>query len=324
MMAEPVILLGFGDDEMSRDLAAKVRDLAPGYRVVVTRDRDEIERLLDHVVVAAGRMPRDMLVRAPALRWMQQWSAGTDWLLRNPAAVEASFVLTNASGVHAEPISEHILALLLAFARRVHRAVRAQSEGRWERPGQDGGIFELAGKTMVLVGVGAIGARTAQLASAFGMRVLGVRRDPTVACEGVTSMVGPQDLVTVLPEADFVVLTVPLTRETRHLIGEREIGLMKRSAYLVNIGRGATVDEDALVRALQQGRIAGAGLDVFETEPLPAESSLWGMEEVIITAHYSGRTPHYDERAAGIFLDNLARYVAGRPLRNVVDKRLGY
>jgi phosphoglycerate dehydrogenase-like enzyme len=172
--------------------------------------------------------------------------------------------------------------------------------------------------------VGEIGARTARLASALGMRVLGVRRDPSRAVPAVAEMHGNHDLLRLLPEADFVVLTVPLTRETEGMIGEAELRAMKESAYLVNIGRGGTVLEGDLARALEEGWIAGAGLDVFEEEPLPEDSPLWGMEKVIITSHYSGSTPHYDERALEIFLDNLGRYRSGRPLRNLVDKARGY
>ncbi|MGC8782588.1 MAG: NAD(P)-dependent oxidoreductase, partial [Anaerolineae bacterium] len=137
-------------------------------------------------------------------------------------------------------------------------------------------------------------------------------------------VVGPDRLLEVLPLADLVVLTIPLTPETSHLIGERELRAMKPTAYIFNIGRGGTMDEAALIRALREGWIAGAGLDVFEKEPLPADSPLWQMENVIITAHYAGATPHYNERAMAIFLDNLRRYRAGEPLRNVVDKTLGY
>ena len=177
---------------------------------------------------------------------------------------------------------------------------------------------------MVLVGIGAIGERTAKVASGLEMRVLGVRRHPNVSAPGVEAMVGPDQLLSLLPQADFVVLTVPLTDETRHMIGETELRSMKPTAYLVNIGRGGTIDEEALIRALQEGRIAGAGLDVFETEPLPESSPLWDMDNVIVTSHYAGLTPLYNERALSIFLDNLRRYRAGEPLHNVVDKELGY
>jgi len=156
------------------------------------------------------------------------------------------------------------------------------------------------------------------------MRVLGVRRDATVGAPGVEAMVGPNRLLDLLPEADFLVLTVPLTHETQGMIRERELRAMKPTAYVVNIGRGGTIQEDGLVRALREGWIAGAGLDVFEAEPLPEDSPLWAMDNVIITSHYAGLTPRYHERAMGIFMDNLRRYQAGEPLRNVVDKRLGY
>jgi phosphoglycerate dehydrogenase-like enzyme len=177
---------------------------------------------------------------------------------------------------------------------------------------------------MLLVGVGAIGARTAELAAALGMHVIGIRRNPHLEAEGLNAIYGPEALLEHLPEADFLVLTVPLNHETQGMIGERELRRMKPSAYLVNIGRGATVDETALIQALQSGWIAGAGLDVFETEPLPADSPLWSMPNTIITAHYAGRTPHYLERALSIFLDNLERYTAGKPLSNLVDKALMY
>jgi phosphoglycerate dehydrogenase-like enzyme len=151
-----------------------------------------------------------------------------------------------------------------------------------------------------------------------------VRRNRSIGVPGVERIVGPDHLRGLLPAADFVVLAVPLTPETKRMIGGEEFRLMRRTAYLIDVGRGATVDERSLVRALRQQWIAGAGLDVFETEPLPKDSPLWDMENVIVTAHYSGNTPHYNERAMAVFLDNLQRYQAGEPLRNVVDKRLGY
>jgi phosphoglycerate dehydrogenase-like enzyme len=303
---------------------ARVRAAAPEMRLLVAHDHGEIASVLDEIEIAAGGFPHDLLAKARNLRWVQQWGAGVDWLLRYPEAAELDFVLTNASGVHTIPISEHILAFLLAFGRGFHHALRAQVRREWFSYEQQTGIFELVGKTMVLVGVGAIGGRTAELATALGMRVLGVRRDPAVGAPGVAAMVGPDQLLDLLPEADFVVLANPLTHETQGMIGERELRAMKPTAYIVNIGRGGIIQEDVLIRALQEGWIAGAGLDVFETEPLPENSPLWGMDNVIITAHYAGANPYYTERAMAIFLDNLERYQAGEPLRNVVDKRIGY
>jgi phosphoglycerate dehydrogenase-like enzyme len=318
------ILLGFEPGTLSEAQLARVQATAPELRVLVTRDRGEVESVLDEVEIAAGGFPHDLLPRAHSLRWLQQWGAGADWLLRHPEAVGLDFVLTNASGVHAVPVSEHILAFLFALARGLHRAWRAQAHREWVSQDQQEGLFELADKTMVLVGVGAIGVRTAQMAAALGVRVLGVRRDPMAGAPGVEAMFSPDQLTGLLPDADFLVLVVPLTHETQGMIGERELRAMKPTAYLVNVGRGGVVRESALIRALREGWIAGAGLDVFETEPLPDGSPLWEMDNVIVTSHYAGLTPRYHERAMAIFLDNLRRYRAGEPLLNVVDKEIGY
>jgi phosphoglycerate dehydrogenase-like enzyme len=318
-----ILLLREKPETLTATDRATIAALAPDMQLVVTDDPAQIEPVLPEVEIAAGHTPPALLARMPNLRWYQQWGAGADWLMHHPEIATRDFIITNASGVHAIQISEHILALLLAFARRLPQACRAQLRGEWQRQEWEQ-IFELAGKTMVLIGVGAIGARTARLAAALDVRVIGVRRDPAVPAPGIEWMIGPDRLADVLPEADFVVLTVPLTHETRHIIGERELRLMKPAAHIVNIGRGGTIDEAALIRALREGWIAGAGLDVFEKEPLPADSPLWGMENVIITAHYAGATPNYHERAFAIFLDNLRRYKTGEPLRNVVDKDLGY
>jgi phosphoglycerate dehydrogenase-like enzyme len=220
-------------------------------------------------------------------------------------------------------VTEHILALLLSFARQLPLAFAAQRQREWVHAENDQ-VFELAGKTLLLVGLGPIGRCTARVASAFGMRVLAVRRRTAGAEPGVERIGTMDDLPELLPEADFVVLVVPFTAQTHHLIGASALARMKPSAYLINVGRGGLVDEDALIVALAESRIAGAGLDVFEQEPLPAGSPLWDLPNVILTAHYAGVTPDYDRRATAIFLDNLKRYVAGEPLRNVVDKRLGY
>lgn len=318
-----VLLIGVSPEVADAAVLDRVRTLAPELRVVVTSDRVEMEALLDEITIAAGDVPPHLVTRAPRLRWFQQWAAGADWLLRYPEAADRDFVLTNTSGIHAIPISEQIIGMLLMFARGLHRAVRAQGRREWWRP-QATELFELPGRTMLLVGVGAIGQRTAVLASALGMRVEGIRRDPAQAVTAVAAMYGPDRLRERLAHADVVVLTVPLSQATRGLIGAAELAAMKPTAYLINIGRGGTIDEPALVHALQEGRIAGAALDVFAVEPLPATSPLWAMENVIITGHYAGATPKYDERALEIFLDNLGRYKAGMPLRNQVDKLAGY
>lgn len=322
-MTQDVLLLALAPDEVPQDDLQAIAKAAPDYELIVTGDRQRIEELAPRIGIAAGRVPPALLVEMPRLRWYQQWGAGADWLLRHPEVQQLSFVLTSASGVHSIPISEHILALLFAFARRLPVAFRAQQEGRWAAPDSDS-LFELADKTLLLLGVGAIGARTAQVAAALDMHVIGVRRDPSRTEAGVGEMYAPDALADLLPRADFVVITIPLTPETQALIGADELARMKPSAILINIGRGGTIDQPALVDALTAKRIGGAGLDVFAEEPLPADSPLWGMDNVIITCHYSGRTPVYDARALAIFLDNLERFQRQAALRNVVDKDLGY
>jgi phosphoglycerate dehydrogenase-like enzyme len=323
------ILFGWQPEKLSEAQAKQIKRLAPNMDLLVTEDRAEVEVRLDDIEIAARRFPHDLVKKAPKLRWIQQWGAGADWLLRHDDVAALDVVVTNASGVHPIQITEHIFAFLLAFARQLHYAVRAQARHEWRRPNRDDfttdqPFFELPGKTMLVVGVGAIGARTAEIAKAMGMRVLGVRRSPEVRDPNIESMFGPDQLAKVLPEADFVVITVPLTPETMGMIGEPELRAMKPTAYIVNIGRGRTIQEETLIRALQEGWIAGAGLDVFDAEPLPETSPLWDIENVIITAHYAGLTPHYEERAMSIFLENLERYNNGQQLRNVVDKKLAY
>lgn len=317
------ILVGLNREWLLEEQVAQLFQLAGEARVLFTQDRAEMEAVLDTVQIAVAGVPRDLVVRAPNLRWLQQWGAGADWLLRCPRAVEQDWVLTNVSGIHAIPISEHILALLLAFARRLPESLRAQGRREWLTHVQSE-VFELAGSTALVVGLGPIGQRTARLATAMGMRVLGVRRDTSLGVPGVEKIISLDQIDELLPEADFVIVTVPLTAETKGFLSLREFQRMKPTAYLINIGRGGTINEQDLITALREGRIAGAGLDVFETEPLPEDSPLWGMENVIITSHYAGSNPYYSQRAMEIFLDNLQRFQAGKPLRNVVNKALGY
>lgn len=317
MPTAPVLLLALNPETLDPDLVAQVEAAAPGMRVVVTRDRTEIETLLPDIEIAAAYFPRDLLLKAPNLKWYQQWAAGADWLLRHPEFNDRNFKITTASGVHAVQITEHIVGVLLAFARRLPQALKAQGEKAW-RPSRGEEVFELYGKRMLLVGVGAIGARTAQIAAALGMKVSGVRRDPSKTVPGVESMHDAGELRELLPSADFVVLTAPLTDKSRGMLGEAEFKLMKRNAYLVNIGRGGTVDEAALIEALRGGLIAGAALDVFEREPLDSKSPLWELDNVIITAHYSGASPEYDSRAVSLFLNNLNRFRMGMELANEI------
>lgn len=263
--------------------------------------------------------PGALRAGAPRLRWIQLTSAGMDRAARS-GLVESEFMLTSASGLHATPIGEYVLLVMLMFAKGAPKFVRAQDRREWVRYMPQ----ELFGKTVGIVGLGHIGGEVARLAKALGCRVIAMRRSESSADERVDAFVPRSELPRLLGESDYVVLSIPLTDETRHMIGEAELRAMKPSAVLINIARGAVVDEAALVRALKDGTIAGAGLDVFEQEPLPPESELWGMENVVLSPHISGGTEIYNQRATGIFCDNLRRYLAGEPLLNLADASRGY
>ncbi len=275
------------------------------------------------VILSNPMIPGDILRRAPNLRWLQLTSAGVDRLLDAPVVRSPAVEVTTASGIHAVPISEFVIGAMLAFAKGFPGALRAQAESRWSAYLPE----ELEGKTAGILGMGAIGSRVAALAHAFGMEVLAIRRSVGSRHKGdghVAEFMPPSDLPYLLGESDYVVIAVPLTEESRHMIGEPELRSMKPSAVIVNIARGPVVDEPALIRALKESWIAGAALDVFEQEPLPPESDLWKLPNVLLTPHVSGGTPRYMERAVDLFCDNLRRYLDGRPLRNVVDPERGY
>lgn len=321
--AGQTILIRMDAQAMPEDTVSRLQQVAPGCRVVISTDPDVIQSVSDDVTIAAGYRPNDLLPRLPRLRWFQQFSSGSDWLQQHPELQHDGYVLTNASGVHPVQITEHVFGVMLALGHHLDESIQAQTRRAWVRHDY-GGVVELEGKTLLVVGLGAIGERIAKVARAFGMRVIALRRDTDRSSPHVDHLAGAGDLASLLPDADFVVLAVPLTAQTHHLIGPTEFELMKRDAFLVNIGRGGTVDEQALAAALHRGDIAGAALDVFETEPLPADSPLWSAPNMLITAHNAGASPRYYHRALDIMVDNLERFLAGRPLRNVVDKKAGY
>jgi phosphoglycerate dehydrogenase-like enzyme len=298
--------------ELVDRLAASLPDGAV-HRASVPAETDEL--LADVEAVVTGDVTPAQLDAAENLRWIHALSSGVD---RYPLdAIEAAGVaLTNSAGVHAQPIAEHVLCLMLMFERGVNESVRQQARSVWERV--EGG--ELRGQTVGILGVGAIGTRLAEVCSALGMTVLGTKRDLADAPDAVDELHPADDYHEVLARSDYVAVTCPLTEETRGLIGAEELRVMRRDAVLVNIGRGEIVDEDALTRALQGGRIAGAGLDVFRTEPLPAESPLWDLSNVVITPHMAGSTPHKFDRWVDILVENYEALAEDRvdELRNRV------
>ncbi len=270
-----------------------------------------------------GPSMTDFEARVPRLRWIQSSSSGVGEWVRRLGIVESPIVVTNAAGLHSTPLAEFVLFAMLYFAKRWPLMVAEQRAHHWERCA----VETLEGKTLGIVGLGSVGRVVAQLARPFGVRVIGSRRSPgehTAADYGVDALFGPGDLPTLLRESDYVALSVPHTAETVGLLGQAELASMRPGAVLINIARGSVVDEPALIEALRGGHLAGAALDVFATEPLPADSPLWDMPNVLVTPHSMSTDTTENERLTTLFADNLCRYVAGEPLRNVIDKVRGY
>jgi phosphoglycerate dehydrogenase-like enzyme len=284
--------------------------------------KDELDALLAEAEVIYGfRLPNDVFARAPKLKWVQVMSAGVDRFL-DIEFQQSSVIMTNVSGIHAIPIGEIVLEQMLMFAKQAPLCFRLKQEKQWKRfmP------TVLRSKTVGIVGLGNIGREVARLAKAFGMRVVATRRSTkrVARAKHVDILLPTEQLTRLLKESDFVVLSLPFTSETNRLIGEKELRTMKPTAYLINIARGNIVDEEALIRALDERWIAGAGLDVFATEPLPADSRLWEFTNVIFSPHIAGGMEDYNIRATELFCDNLRRYLSGKNLFNVIDKKKGY
>ncbi len=276
----------------------------------------EADILFGHNTVA-----NEFLDAAANLKWFQVINAGVERLAAE-GGLQRGFAVTNASGLAAVPIAEWVMCMMLMLAKDIHKSVRAQADRRWDW----GFTGDLAGQTLGIVGMGAIGRETARLASAFRMRVLATRR----TLEGATSdeyceaVLPHSELDRLLDESDFLVLCVPLTPETTRMIGAAELAKMKPTSAILNIARGSVIDQEALIRALKEGTIGAAALDVTDPEPLPPESELWSLENVIITPHISGAVKGYGHRAAEIFVANLERWVRDEPLHQLVNAERGY
>jgi phosphoglycerate dehydrogenase-like enzyme len=284
------------------------------------------EALRDADVMIGWSLEREQLRGAKSLRWIYSITAAVDQFLY-PELVSSEIAISNAGSVHGPVVAEHAIAMLLALAKRLPTAVRYQDRRKWameaiwnEQPRPR----EVRGAMLAVVGLGSIGAEVAQMTAVLKMHVIGVREHPERGAAGAHEVMGFEALDGVLSRADFVALAAPLTPRTRHLIDARRLKLFKSSAFLINVSRGALVDEAALVKALRDHRIAGAALDVFEEEPLSRWSPIWRMPQVLITPHTAFLTENVWHRHYEVFSANLKRYLAGEPLEGVVDKKRGY
>jgi phosphoglycerate dehydrogenase-like enzyme len=341
-MAEPLVVLIASP--LEHEHIERIRAVDP--RIEVLHDADLLPRpryVSDHTGAPMTRTPeqearflemlrraevvfdfdrahmRDLPAVAPRLRWLQATSAGIGQMVKRVGLDRSNIVLTTASGVHARPLADFCLMAMLMFAKDYARMEREKRAKGWDRYCGE----ELTGKTLAIVGLGRVGQEVARHGKRMDMRVVGTRRS-SAPVPDVDELFLPADLHAMLREADFLVLAAPHTPETEGIIGEAELALLKPTAVLINIGRGALVDEDALVQALGEKRLAGAALDVFRTEPPPEDSPLWDMPNVIVSPHSASTVTQENARITELFCDNLRRYIKGQPLRNVLDTKKLY
>ncbi|MFD2670963.1 D-2-hydroxyacid dehydrogenase [Marinicrinis sediminis] len=319
-MRKMICLLDMTDSQKER-----IRKQAPNLEIHFGTASSIEDRLFLEAEIIFGwdtRIETETLCKPSKLKWLQSWSSGIEYL---PLSLleERNIHVTDASGVHAKSVSETILAMMLGFSRGIVSALHNQECAKWESPVT---LAEMNGCTVSIIGTGEIGKEAARLCRAFGMQVIAVRRSGEPIPEADLTY-PTSSLNNALKESDFVINILPLTEETHYLFDFEKFSQMKKSAYFINVGRGSTVKTEDLVKALKEGRIAGAGLDVFEEEPLPAEHSLWLLSNVILTPHNSGgNTMKNRERLVNLFVMNLERYLNGEEhaMKNALDYRKGY
>ncbi|MER9202335.1 D-2-hydroxyacid dehydrogenase [Mesorhizobium sp. M0933] len=306
--------------DFAEEFAQLIQKRLPAVRVLTAKDTSSLDEQVSQAdVLLAHTFPVDILDKARRLRWFQSASAGVETLLPIRDRIE-ELIVTSVRGMHGEIIADYVMTGIAMMHWNLPQFPKDQSRKAW----QPRALAPLAGQTLGVVGLGSIGAAIARRGQAFGMRVIGSKRDTSEPVDCVDKLYPPEDVSDLLRLSDFLVLAVPQVPETFRLIGREQLRLMRRSAVLVNIARGSVVAESELIDALKAGTIAGAVLDVFEREPLAADSPLWNMPNVIVTPHIAGWMSDYDDRVLEIFNDNLERYVDKQPLRNVVDLSRGY
>lgn len=314
-----VVSLPFHDDQF-----AVLTSRFPDIDIVQCELADMHQHIGGAQAAFSWRLPAEAVTAADDLVWMQGGGAGVESLLTREF-VAKNILLTNASGVSAPNMAEHAIAMMLAFARGIPRHVINGSRHRWRDETLGSADFEVAGQTAFVVGTGAIGSEIARRLKGLEVQVVGVRRNPDAEkSPHYDSMLGTSDLPNALADADHVISSLPMTPDTRQMFDRELISRFKPGSYFYNLGRGGTVDQTALIKALESGHLAGAGLDVVDPEPLPEEHPLWDAPNVLITSHQSGGSNQTIERLFELSLDNLERYTSGRDLRNLVDQTAGY
>lgn len=307
------------------EVIPELQDVYPQVEFAFCPNRQDLVKEIADAEVYLGWLGRDEFLAARKLRWIQSPSSGVDHFLRIPELRDGDVLLTSASGTHSACLPEHALAMILAFTRGIRAAILEQQRHHWAIRELRPKVVELTGSTLGIVGFGAVGRGLAKRAQAFGMRIIAVDKFPAEKPDYVERLEGLEGLEPLLRESDYVVVTVPRTPETIGMFNAQRLALMKPSALLIGISRGGIIEEKALVEALREGRIAGAALDVVEQEPLPEDSPLWDVENLLITPHIAGGTQFEGQYIRQIFAENLGRFLRGEfPLRNQVDKQRGF
>jgi len=308
-------------------LREKLQDAFPDFIVGQLQSYDRVpEEIVDTDVFVGWSLRPEQFKIAGKLKWIHSPAAAVHQLMY-PDLINSDVILTNSSGVHGPVVAEHAIAVILALAKRLPQAMHYQTRKIWAQEllwNEHPRPREVAGATVLVAGMGGIGSEFAVRAKALGMKVIAIRENPAKGAGPADEVYGPEKIDELLPQADFVLLCTPVTPATTAIINRERLNKMKFGAYLINVARGPLVDEAALIEALQEQRIAGAALDVFVEEPLPAESPFWSLDNVLITPHTAAVTEKLWERHYELIVENMRRFLAGKPLLNEVDKRRGY
>jgi phosphoglycerate dehydrogenase-like enzyme len=320
----PTLIMMPPQDDHSLEWAKRLSDALPNYRILTPKSNEEASDELPEAEAVYGWIPPELLPLARNLKWLQSPQAAPPPDFYYQELIDHPATVTNMRGIYNDHIAQHIMMYVLALGRGLPAYMDAQRERRWDKEAASGTYVDLTTATALIVGVGGIGQETARLCNAFGMRVIGVDARWEWDAPNIERH-SPDELDELLPEADFVIVTVPHTPETEGMWNAERFRAMRSSGFFINIGRGMTTKLDDLVHALENGEIAGCGLDVFEIEPLPSDHKLWTLPNVILTPHIAVKDAgNIEERRFDVLLENARRFASGEPLRNVVEKSLWY
>ena len=307
--------------EFTKNQENKLREDFPQCNFAFIPDSEVDEGTVENAEVIVGFPKPELVKRANQLRWLHLSSIGVDKHIDKSLYCNKDIILTNSAGTYGKPISDHVIGMMLMLSRNLHYFRDQQNQHKWHKMDSTKDLFN---STLCIIGLGDVGKNLAIKAKALGMKVIGVKRTPAPVPPYLDELYTTGSLDQILPQADFVVLSLATTKETIHIMNRERLSLLRKDAYLINIGRGALIDQDALYEYLNTGRLAGAAIDVMTPEPLPEDSPLWGVKNLIITPHVSGKSPTTNQRQFSIFYDNLKKYVLDEALSNVIDFELMY